>query len=208
MLSKCQILLIANAPGQGNDGVSSAFTSDESKAVEQFVKEGGSLLLITDHPPFGAGSAELAQKFGIDMSLGVAHDPASETGNGLLFSRDKNQLGDHPIINGRNASERINRVRTFTGQSLKGPPGSTDLLKLADTAFDVGPEGRVSAAGRSQGLALRHGKGRVVVMGEAGELSAQVVGDGSMKFGMNAPDCDNRQLALNIVRWLGGLMDK
>ena len=69
---------------------------------------------------------------------------------------------------------------TFTGQSLKGPAGSTALLKLADTAFDEGPKGKFSAAGRAQGLVLRHGKGQVVMMGEAAELTAQVVGESAL----------------------------
>jgi hypothetical protein len=213
-LAGCNILVIANAPGRRGGEDPSAFASDECQAVQDWVTSGGSLLVITDHPPFGAGSAELAKGFGVDMSLAVTRDPANETdivlqcesAKVLHFEREKNQLGDHPIINGRNASERVNRVLTFTGQSLKGPAGSTALLKLADTAFDEGLQGRFPAAGRAQGLALRHGKGRVVMMGEAAELTAQVVGDDP--FGMNVPGCDNRQLALNIMHWLAGLLDQ
>jgi hypothetical protein len=68
----------------------------------------------------------------------------------------------------------------FTGQSLKGPEGSVAFLKLADSAFDV-PDPRAdqtqqkSAAGRAQGIAFKRGKGRVVVMGEAACLTAQIV---------------------------------
>lgn len=58
-----------------------------------------------------------------------------------------------------------------------------------------------SAAGRSQGLALRFGKGRVVVLGEASMLSAQLDAQGR-PFGMNRAGIDNRQLALNILHWL------
>src|SRR5262249_29880975 len=65
---------------------------------------------------------------------------------------------------------------------------------------------RVSAAGRAQGLALPFGKGRVVVMGEAAELSAQILGRGGPPMGMNAPGIDNRQLALNIMHWLSRLL--
>ena len=56
-----------------------------------------------------------------------------------------------------------------------------------------------------QGLALTFGKGRVVVMGEAAELSAQLIG--TERFGMNTPGLDNRQLALNIMHWLSGLLE-
>jgi hypothetical protein len=171
------------------------------------VRGGGALLIITDHEPFGSGSDELGKKFGVNMSLLVTVDPVNQTDNGLLFSREKNQLGDHAILRGRDPSERINRVLTFVGQSLKGPPDSVALLKFADTANDVGSGKKVSAAGRAQGIAFKFGRGRVVVMGEAGDLSAQVYGDPPAKMGMNVPGCDNRQFALNIVHWLSGLID-
>ena len=53
---------------------------------------------------------------------------------------------------------------------------------------------------------MRFGKGRVVVLGEAAELSAQVVGLRE-QIGMNVPGIDNRQMALNIMHWLSGLLD-
>jgi hypothetical protein len=100
-------------------------------------------------------------------------------------------------------------VRTFTGTSLKGPEGSVPILKLADTAVEYSggdDDKQGSAAGRSQGLAFPFGKGRVVVMGEAAELSAQVYGVDE-KMGMNVPGIDNRQMALNILHWLSGLLE-
>jgi hypothetical protein len=85
-------------------------------------------------------------------------------------------------------------------------------MKLADTAVDVISTGQgfetrqASAAGRAQGLAFKLGKGRVVVLGEAAMLSAQLAGPRKMKFGMNRLGIDNRQLALNIMHWLSGLL--
>jgi hypothetical protein len=206
LLGKYDLFITANAPAKSESNPS-AFTKEECDAVENWVQNGGSLLIITDHEPFGSGSQELGKRFGVDMSLLVTVDPQNETKDGLLFSREKHQLGDHPILEGRNPAERINRVLTFTGQSLKGPPGSVQLLKFSDTAMDVARKKKVSAAGRAQGIAFVHGKGRVVVMGEAGELSAQIYGaDPVGKMGMNVPGCDNRQFALNIVRWLAGAL--
>jgi hypothetical protein len=52
--------------------------------------------------------------------------------------------------------------------------------------------------------------GRVVVLGEAAMLSAQVarLPDGSeIKMGMNVAGNDNRQFALNVLHWLSGLGD-
>ena len=80
------------------------------------------------------------------------------------------------------------------------PPGATTVR------VQVPENAAISAAGRAQGIAFDVGKGRVVVLGEAAMLSAQMTGTGGSKFGMNRPGIDNRQLALNIVHWLSGLL--
>jgi hypothetical protein len=158
----------------------------------------------------GAAAECLAKRLGVDMSKGAVFDPdnSEEGPSSLIFSRQNHLLGDHPSTRGRDDSERVNRVRTFTGTSLKGPEGSVPILKLADTAvdrsFDEG--GEASAKGRAYGLAFAFGRGRVVVMGEAAELSAQVIGV-DRKMGMNVPGIDNRQMALNILHWLSGLLE-
>ena len=215
-LSTFKILVIANALGaedMDEDGADSpAFTEEECDVVRDWVKGGGSQLLIADHAPFGAAAESLGQRFGIEMSKGYTFDPENyfkESGSHstLLFSRENKRLLDHPITNGRNAGERINQVLTFTGQSLKGPDGSSVLLLLAPTARDTPDReshSSVSAAGRAQGIAFKFGKGRVVVLGEAAMLSAQVADAEKRPMGMNVPGSDNRQLALNIMHWLSG----
>ena len=65
---------------------------------------------------------------------------------------------------------------------------------------------QVSAAGRTQGIALPFEKGRVVVLAEAGMLSAQLAGPNKARFGMNRPGTDNRQLALNIMHRLSRMI--
>ncbi|MDR3618261.1 MAG: hypothetical protein P4L85_02850 [Paludisphaera borealis] len=211
-LSTGDVLIIANAlgaAGMGRPGASdSAFTKAEIDAVHDWVQAGGSLLLITDHAPFGSAAESLAKRLGVDMSKGFTSDPENSEGGetSLVFTRKNNLLGDHPITRGRDDSERINRVQTFTGQSLKGPVESVAILKLADTAVDEGADEKPkSAAGRAQGVAFTFGKGRVVVLGEAAEMSAQLIGN--ERFGMNVKGLDNRQLALNIMHWLSGLLE-
>jgi hypothetical protein len=217
VLRKCEILVVANARGSAPTGmpgaVGPAFTDDECQAVRDWVKAGGALLLITDHNPFGASAENLGKQFKVEMSKASVADPANVEPDvrGLLFSRDKKLVGDHPITRGRSEAERVNRVRTFTGQGLKGPIGSTPLLIFARTATVGNPQKPVSASGQSQGLALKFGKGRVVVLGEAAQLSAQLTGIAERNprnmMGMNAPGSDNRQFALNILHWLSGLLD-
>ena len=210
------VLVIANAIGAADldsaEASNSAFSEQECDAVRDWVRQGGALLLIADHAPAGGAAATLASRFGVDMSKAYTGDPVNFERvvmdvSWILFSRANKALGDHPITRGRDATERINRVMSFTGQSLKGPKESVELLKLSNAAYDVVKFGSpteakaVSAAGRAQALAMPFGKGRVVVFGEAAMLSAQ-----NANFGMNYPGTDNRQLVLNVMHWLTGLL--
>lgn len=222
-----QILVIANAQGANDRGDAPAFTDDECDVVRDWVNTGGSLLLITDLYPTGSAAQNLAQRFGVEMSKGYTEDPANHVSNTpgvLLFTRESGLVGQHPITDGRNPQERINRVITYAGQSLKGPEGSSAILKLSDTAVDRVPElvetqnpegppqqtvqfGEAQPAiGRAQAVAFKYGKGRVVVMGEAGVLSAQLAQQNTV-MGMNDTRADNRQLTLNILHWLSGVIE-
>lgn len=212
------ILVISNALGAPRmnqpEASNPAFTDAECDAVRDWVRGGGALLLIADHAPMGAANQILAQRFSVDMSKMFTidsknYDVESNNVGFIVYTRESGRLADHPITRGRNDSERINKIITFTGQSLKGPGDSVAFLKLGDTAADAMPgvnTNPASAAGRAQGIAMSFGKGRVVVLGEAAMLSAQLAGPNKMAFGMNRPGIDNRQLALNIMHWLSGLL--
>ena len=218
VLAGYDILVISIARGAQRRSEERAFTDAECDAVEDWVQGGGSLLLVTDHYPSGYGAENLGSRFGIDMSKGTTSDttlsPRGRAGGILIFSREEDAIGEHPITNG------INRVATFTGQSLLGPENSVPLLKFSDAALDrldrhaagnatnrrrerSDDVPAVSAAGRSQAVALRFGAGRVVALGEASHIAAQQPGRG-----FDYPDCDNRQWTLNIMHWLSGLLDE
>jgi hypothetical protein len=231
------VLVIANALGSDRSNPRlPAFTEQECDIVRDWVREGGSLLLIADHAPFGSAAENLGKRFGVAMGKGWAFDRASAGGitTQLVFSRENGLLGAHPILRGREASEEVKSVRSFTGQSLSVPDGATPLLKLSATAREAPSPSDLDAedaaargtgalreaagshsspvAGRAQGIAMMFGKGRVVILGEAGLFSAQIVRltDGNqqreMKFGMNVPGNDDRQFALNVLHWLSGLL--
>jgi hypothetical protein len=258
-LAAFDVLVIANARGgTGLEALTSpAFTPEECAAVREWVRGGGSLLLIADHAPFGTAAESLSQQFGVDMSKGWTFDttPGNAEGNPtfLRYDRENGLLGTHPILQGRDDDERVSRVVTFTGQSLSIPAGADVLLRLSPTAQDrlpptveearaqavrrqqvvdsvlaamrahgavdtmaavmtpvrdTGPQRLAPAAGRAQGLAIRFGSGRVVILGEAAMLSAQVVnlpGREPMRMGLNVPGHDDQQFALNILHWLSRL---
>lgn len=215
-LSSYKILVIANALGAEEDddegADKSAFTEEEIQAVQDWIKGGGALLLIADHAPFGGAAAELAKSFGVEMSKGYTFDPQNSIAGAptqLIFSRENKLLANHPITEGRGEKERLSLLRSFTGQSLKGPEGSSAILLLSDTATDrptFDSQTSVSAAGRAQAIALKFGKGRVLVQGEAAMLSAQISGSDKRAMGMNVPGNDDRQYVLNVLHWLSGLL--
>ena len=229
-LKGISVLVVTNA--NARNLTDPAFTEAECDAVRDWVRAGGSLLLIADHAPFGASAANLAARFGVSMGKGWVFEPTSSgLTTQLTFSRDNGLLGVHPILRGRDSSEQIRTVRTFTGQSIGGPGDATVLLRLAATAreapltddLDAEAKARSSGAaignrstavnGRAQGIAMIVERGRVAVLGEAAMFSAQVVTlpDGGRQVvfqaGMNAPGNDNRQLALNVLHWLSGLLN-
>jgi len=215
-----EVLVIVSALGADREtnpeaAGNPAFTEEECEVVKTWVFQGGALLLITDHEPTGAAARNLAKRFGVEMSNATTMDSSPDNHmNGcdgcMRFTRGNGLLDDHPITRGRDPSERIRGIENGVGQSLSGPPGSIAFLKLSDMAYDELPGGkRTSAAGRAQGIALRHGKGRVVVLGEAAMLAGQGPRPGQKfrRWWLDYPGIDNRQLALNIMHWLSGLLN-
>jgi hypothetical protein len=216
VLSGFDLYIISNARGTGDLNDTPAFTEKECSSIQEWVNSGGSLLLITDHFPMGSAVEMLANKFGVEMQKGmvqdsVYHDKSSTDESQLEFSRENKLLADCEITNG------IDKVITFTGQSIKCNDSCVSFLNLSDVAYDLTPKTEVikdgndtrvnvtfdnpqSAKGKSQGLAIKYGKGKVIVLGEAAMLSAQVTRDNS-KFGMSV-NPDNKKLALNIIHWL------
>lgn len=226
-LSRHDILIIAGAMGLNDEGDDPAFTPDEVRTVEAWVRSGGSLLLAVDHYPFGDAAGALAQAFGVSLGRGftedaVHYDRASSDKSQLVFSQENGLLADHPIIQGRNATERINRVVTFTGTSLRGP-ATAAVLRLSSAAVDYDPDVTVERSGsdsrvrvnyvnphpttgNAQALALEVGEGRLVIMGEAAALTAQRSRHDGAPLGMNLEGFDNRQFALNVMRWLSRVL--
>lgn len=223
------VLIIANARGadKGSQVSQPAFTTEECDTIKVWVQDGGSLLLIADHAPFGSAAHELALRFGVDMGRGYVFDPKNSEHNPsfMLYSDANGLLGDSPVVRGRTDAEHVHRIVPFTGQSLSIPPTATALMKLSPSAFEVDSyaDGVAvlhhqkadvtlrSAAGRAQGVALAYGKGRVVIVGEAAMFSAQLLKfdksrEPDLRFGMNAPGNDDRQFAINVLHWLSGVI--
>jgi hypothetical protein len=217
-----RILVIANALNKRNDNnwvppFPSAFTDEEIRAVHDWVKEGGALLLIADHLPWPAAANQLAAAFGVHYSPGHALDEKT-LADPMIFRRSDGTLADQPITRGRARSERVDSVATFTGSAFRVDSGVEPLLIFGPGIVSFTPTNswmpdantpRIPVTGWYQGAVLRVGQGRVAVFGEAAMFSAQVDGPDREPFGMNTPAArQNPQFILNLLHWLSGLLDK
>jgi len=212
MLAKTNVVIIASP--------NSSFSITEIKLLNDWIKKGGSFLAITDHDNFSFDN--LLESLGVKtpetnftddtVHARIMKDGVTKNPRHIVFSANANLLGDHPIINGKNGSEKINVVMTFSGRTIIAPPESSLLLRLSETAISyltIEPTQRtieesvaVKCNGaRAFGTAFNFGKGKVVVVGEAAMQTVQQA-DG----GFNTPGCDNKQFALNIMRWLTGYL--
>jgi len=226
-LQSIDVLVIAGALGRNERNDDAAFLSQEVEAIQKWVSDGGALLLITDHYPFGDAVETLAERLGIVMTKGVVEDTASYDPSfdptHIVYSRSNGGVVDHPITNGRTPSETIQRVLTFTGQGVTGLHSGVGFLRLTATAVARSAEPLVEREGGdvrvhvhygaptpadpyAQGLALSHGQGRIVVVGDAAMLTAQLRRFDGLSIGMTTRGYDNRQLALNILHWLTRLI--
>jgi hypothetical protein len=190
------------------------FTDDELNALHDWVTEGGSLLMLSEHAPIDKSMTPLFNKFGIQLSSGAIYDSLNydtsvtlssnvtilkfTTGNGLL-----NQ--DHPITTGENKNEKINNIETYTGSSLQGE-GYANIFKLAPSAkMKKWNRGLPANLGNSQGLAGNVGKGKVAAFGDCNGFTAMYVkANAGQKFsaGMQVAAYDWKQFALNTFHWL------
>lgn len=215
-LANIDVYIIATAMGKEDPGDKSPFTQNEVDQLEKWVKDGGSLLLITEHFPFGLAMSPVLNKFGVQVHNGYVEDTLlnnKDVRDALLFTKSKGNLNPtHPIL------DKVERLNTFTGSSVKGDSTWTQLFIFTPNAQNFNVKVNVkkdggdittsveyadfySANGYSQGICKEYGKGKVVVLAESAFLTAQF--DRNInKYGMNSHDEDNKQFVLNLIRWL------
>jgi hypothetical protein len=220
VLGTGKILVIANALNEINEQnwflpTPSAFTTEEIKEVREWITNGGSLLLIADHMPFAGAASDLATAFGFRFSNGFALDTLKQGPS--IFKLSDGTMIPGKITRGRNNSETVTQIATFTGQAFRIPDDASPILIfnnnylifMPDTAWKFNIKTpKLSIRGWSQGAYKKAGKGRIVVFGEAAMFSAQLAGPDKSRIGMNAEVAnDNHQLLLNIIHWLDPKFD-
>ena len=154
------------------------------------------------------------------MLDGVAVPDPGSSGLPDVFSLADGTLEAHAIAEGRDPTERVESVATFTGHAFYPSRDVQALLVLGSDAVSYvdleehDPEipssewPRFEVAGWLQGATRVWNQGRVVILGEAAMCTAQLAGRNKRPMGMNHPEAThNAQFCLNVVRWLDGLLE-
>ena len=197
----------------------SAFTSEEISVIYNWVHNGGALLMVIEHMPFGGSYEDLAKAFNVETSNGFAVDERllssySEenisNAGWFVFSHENQSLGDHPTLAGRQPDERVLFLAADVGSAFRLPDRAISLMTFGSDAISVEPTvswkfdsatPRRSVSGWSQGGVMKVGKGRLVVLGDNFLIipPSQLESEKEVVFGRYNP-----QFTVNVYRWLSG----
>ncbi len=204
-LEKCDILVMSNAIHPNNRGrwynpILSAYSEKEIQIISQWVKDGGSLLLIADHMPFAGASQPLAQAFGVEFVNGFTGVSGTQWPPNVF---GLSGIGNNPIYR---SYFPVDSVSSFTGSAIRFPKKYYSLLDftprdtalITDTAWVFNQyTKRLPLAGFSQGGLMPFGEGRLAVFGEAAMFTAQIANN--LKVGFNSPEAKgNAHFIINL----------
>ncbi len=182
----------------------SAYTKSEIKYLNNWVKDGGSLLLIAGHMPFAGAASNLAASFGFKFYNGYAKDTTGKFPS--MFYKYNHTLA----VN--NLTKNVDSIETFLGQGFDIPSRANSILRLnanyvifmPDTAgifHKKTPKRQINNG--VQAATLNYGKGKIAVFGDEAMFTAQIILPDNIKIGMNHESAvQNKDLVLNVIHWL------
>ncbi|MFF0861518.1 DUF6421 family protein [Nonomuraea sp. NPDC003560] len=179
-LSGQDVLVIAHPSGDRWERTtghgSPVFAADELDAVESFVAEGGGLVVLAEEEQdkYGNNVAELLGRFGVGVGHTTVRDPRNAHREVATWVLAERATGDGVLAG-------VQRACFYRSGVLTAPEGATVLFATSATA---------DPAGAPLAVALRHGKGRVVVFADS-----DLFGDDSIE------DYDHRRLWGNVITW-------
>ena len=158
------------------------WSDSELDAIERWLRDGGSILLMSNHPPFAAADSPLASR--LDVRLGGCFD-SNQNHSGDFACITPDHHTDHEIMSD------LSKDIVFNNSAHVYPASEAChiLARLPDTPAE---QGVFAVAGTV-------GNGRYVVCGDSGFIgNAETTypGPGLIDRG------DNRKFVMNILRWL------
>jgi hypothetical protein len=188
----------------------SAFSREEISKVQQWVRDGGRLLLIADHMPFAGAASELASAFGFRFLNGFAFT-GERSWPPSKFTSEEGTLRSSPVTEAGSMQSAVREVVTYTGSAFTIPDQAIPVLQFRPEHWSLQPDTawvfhpgtpRFQLENYCQGALMKYGKGKIAVFGEAAMFTAQIV-NGSFKVGINSPDApENARFLLNVIHWL------
>jgi hypothetical protein len=203
----------------------------EAILIEQWVAQGGSLMLVLDHCPFRGYASALIEKLGTftwpedqqvqgsNVNVCASSDFSGTfcRGAGCPAGQDHGAVVQDGLTEGRGCAETVENVEHFTGSwissssanaSLRYPQGALAEVNQQNTCNDVGET--------AAGIWFHHGAGRVYFGAEAAMFTAPCHGSGDLvtcgsrscagPYGLQpGHGNENEQYALNVIHWLDGL---
>jgi len=184
-LSNVDVLLLPHASTDDWEktiGTGSPMLAEsELAAIEQFVANGGGLLLLgeTEQPKYGNNFNDLSQRFGVSIANATVQDPENSFKDVATWIRPSFERHVESDF-----SYRLESVCFYRSGVLEVSTGADSevILKSSENA---------TPANAPVGVAVKHQAGRVVVLADS-----DLFGDDSIE------DLDNRQFLLNIAGWL------
>ncbi|MEU1728693.1 DUF6421 family protein [Nonomuraea sp. NPDC005692] len=155
---------------------SPVFAAGELDAVESFVAEGGGLVVLAEEEQdkYGNNVAELLARFSVGVGHTTVRDPRNAHREVATWVLAERATGDGVLAG-------VQRACFYRSGVLTAPKEATVLFATSATA---------DPAGAPLAVALRHGKGRVVVFADS-----DLFGDDSIE------DYDHRRLWGNVITW-------
>ena len=207
------IYVIADAQPPNKKTDPPTFDPREVQTLADWVNNGGSCFIITDHMPDPGAVAELAAAFDISVNNGYAFTgPPPGPAEPLIFKKSDGTLAEHPLTSAGRTGAAVKRIATFAGSAFQASQEFEPLLIFRKGVrawmpeeYWTFPQGtpHIDVAGWYQGGIREFGKGRIAFFSEAAMFTAQVFGGGKVKAGMNHPQgADNAPFLLNIIHWL------
>ncbi len=206
----------------------SAFTPEEIEVLYDWVNDGGSLLMVIEHMPFGGSFEDLAGAFGIEVSNGFAVDERFLSGYSeeviaeagyLVFRRTDGILVNHPILDDTESYGRIEFLAADVGSAFRLPAYAFSLITFGPTILSLEPEvswefdsetARRRVTDWSQAGVIEVGKGRVAVLGDNFLFIAPAFlapghweSEKDAEFGIH-----NAQFTLNLLHWLSRHLER
>lgn len=175
------------------------YTIAEINSIVRWVNEGGSLLLLGDYDHHPLYIEPIAKAFGIHFEgmnfkkiTSLADNTSNVGGNPSYIVFTDANIRHHEV------TENISRIEMYSLSSIEAESG-TPLIVTSNTTYWLNTG--QPAYNRPVMMVVKHGKGRIVVVGDV-NLWSDIDFDGD---GVPALyDSDNLRLAINTVKWLTG----